>query len=320
MAAPSSALTQLRPDLGSLMEFDVQASRMGFIGLNVLPVINVGVQAGSFGKITIESLLQQRDTDRAPGAGYNRSDFQFTTDSFATKEHGAEEPVDDREAAMYANYFDQEAMAAVRARDIVLRNFEVRVSAAVFNATTWTPTSLTNEWDDATNATPITDIEAAIVRGRTNGVMLDTLVVSWSSFRNLRNCDQVISRIQSAGAGDRTEPSDITAAKLAQVFDLRQVLVGDAQKQTAAEGQTSSLGDVWSNEYAAVCKVAQTSDIREPAVGRTFHYTEDGSDIGGVMESYRDETVRSDIIRARMDTQEKIVYTEALELLDNVTT
>ena len=41
---------------------------------------------------------------------------------------------------------------------------------------------------------------------------------------------------------------------------------------------------------------------------------------GGVMESYRDETVRSDIIRARMDTQEKIIYTPALQLLDNITT
>ena len=104
------------------------------------------------------------------------------------------------------------------------------------------------------------------------------------------------------------------------MFDLRQVLIGDAQKQNAKEGQASSLTDVWSNEYAAVCKVAQTNDIREVCVSRTFHWASDGSQIGGVMESYRDETVRSDIIRARMDTQEKIIYTPALQLLDNITT
>ena len=320
MPAPSTALTQLRPDLGSFMEFDLAASRSGFIGLQVLPSMDVAVQAGQFGKITIESLLQQRDTQRAPGAGYARSDYQFTTDSFATEEHGAEEPVDDREARMYSNYFDAEAMAALRARDVVLRNFETRVADAVFNATTWTPTSVTNEWDDATNATPIADVEAAITRLRANGIKGNALVVSWSTYRDLRVCDDITAVIQSSGAGDRTEPADITPAKLAEVFDLDFVLVGDGQKQNAIEGQASSLADVWSNEYAAVCKVASSNDIREPCVGRTFHWAEDGSMIGGVMESYRDETVRSDIIRARMDTQEKVIHTEALELLDNITT
>lgn len=320
MPSPSSSLATLRPELGTFMEFDLAASRMGFIGLQVLRGLDVVKQAGPFGKITIESLLQARETVRAPGSGYQRGKYQFTTDSYACVEHGAEEPVDDREAQMYAEYFDAEMLAATRARDIVLRNYEQRVATAIFNTSTWTPTTITNEWDDASNATPITDVESAVQRCYAAGVKANALIVTWTVFRNLRNVDQIVNRITAAGSGDQAMQSQITPQKLAEVFDLDYVLVGDAQRNTADEGQTASLSPIWSNEYAAVCRVATTDDIREPCVGRTFHYTEDGSEIGAAVESYRDETVRGDVIRARFDTHEKVIYTEALELLDNITT
>jgi hypothetical protein len=65
--------------------------------------------------------------------------------------------------------------------------------------------------------------------------------------------------------------------------------------------------------------VAVTDDIREPCLGRTFHWGEDGSQIGGLMESYREEQKRSDIIRCRHDVDEKVLYTQMGHLLSNIT-
>lgn len=321
MPTPATSLATLRPELGSAMEFDLAASQAGFIGLRVLPAIDVALQSGAFGKLKLEHVLQSKVTDRAPGTGYSRGNQKFDDDSYACKEHGEEEPVDDRESQMYANYIDAEMFAAIRARDAVLRNHEIRVAAAIFNTSTWTPTTVVNEWDDAANATPITDVEARVKNlYNTRGIRANALIINWSVFRNLRNVDQIVDRINSAGAGDRTEPGDITARKLAEVFDLQYVLVGDAQKNAANEAVTASLSPIWSNEYAAVCRIATTNDIREVCVGRTFHWSADGSMIGGTIESYREEQTRSEIIRCRMDTDEKIIYTSALELLDNITT
>lgn len=326
MPSPTSALSTLRPDLGgSLEEFSTAMDRLGFIGLRVLPVFETAKQAGVFGKIPIEQLLANRDTERAPGSGYSRGTFRFGTDTYACEEHGAEEVIDDREARMYAEYFDAEMVATERARDVVLRNHERRVAAAVFNATTFTSqtTSITNEWDSnhTTDATPIDDVETAVraVWARC-GLWPNALIINRTVFRNLRNLDQVIDRIASSGAGSPTKPTDITAAMLAAVFDLEYVLVAGSAYNSAIEGQDVSIASIWSNEYAMVARLAANNDIRQPCLGRTFHWGEDGSQIGGMVESYRDETVRGDVIRLRHDVDEKLLVTEAAQLLDNVTT
>lgn len=324
MPHPSTSLATYRPELaGSLEEFDLAMDRNGFIALRVLPVMEVAKVSGTFGKIPIEQLLQNRETRRAPGAGYSRGDWTFTTDSYACEEHGAEEPVDDREAEMYADYFDAELVSTERARDVVLRNHEKRVADAVFNATTFASqkTTVTNEWDDYGNATPIDDVETAVkaVWNRT-GLWPNALIINRLVFRNLRNCEQVIDRINSQGAGNPSKPGDITAQILARVFDLEEILVAGSPYNAAKEGQSVSISPLWSSEYAMVARLIRSRDIREPGLGRTFHHGADGSQIGTRIESYRDETKRSNIIRARHDVDEKLLYTEAAQLLDNITT
>lgn len=326
MPSPSTSLATLRPDLAdSLMEFDLAMDQRGYIASQVFPVVDVQSQAGVFGIIPVEQLLQQRDTKRSPGSGYNRGKFTFTTSSYACEEHGAEEPVDDREAQMYAEYFDAEVISTARAYNAVLRAHEERVASAVFNATTWNgaalTTGITNEWDDFTNAVPLTDVEAAVQKIYDNsGLWANALIINYKVFRNLRNCDQVIERIQSAGAGDPTKPSDVTVQMLAQVFDLPYILVAGGSKNGAKEGAAVDPEQIWSGEYAMVCKIATSSDFREACIGRTFHWSADGSSIGGTVESYREEQTRSDIIRVRHDVDEIVLYKEAGHLLSNITT
>jgi hypothetical protein len=322
MPRPTSSLATLRPDLASSLEaFDMAADREGFIGLRVLPVVEVAKQAGSFGKIPLEQLLENRETRRNPGSGYARSGFKFGSDSYACEEHGAEEPIDDRESEMYRDYFSAEVVSAARSRDVVLRNFERRAADLVFNAVTFTPTTVTNEWDDYANAAPIDDVEAAVRRiWAASGLWPNALIINRLVFRNLRNCEQIIERIQSAGAGSATKPSDITAAMLAAVLDLEEIVVAGSPKNTADKGLTPVIAPIWSGEYAMVARLARTADVREPALARTFHWGEDGSQIGGALETYRDETIRGDVVRHRMDTDEKLIMTECAALLDNITT
>jgi hypothetical protein len=106
---------------------------------------------------------------------------------------------------------------------------------------------------------------------------------------------------------------------LAQVFDLDEVIVAGSPKNSAKEGQTVSVAEIWDDEYAMVARVARSSDMREPCIGRTFHWSEDGSSIGGTVETYRDEPVRSNIVRVRHDVDELLLITAAAQLLDNVT-
>lgn len=328
MPAPSSTLATLRPDLaGSLMEFDLAMDRQGFIAHRVFPVIDVAEASGNFGIIPVEQLLQNRDTTRAPGAGYSRGNFTFEPATFGTQEHGAEEPVDDNQKAMYRNYFDAEMVSTERARDVILRNWEKRVAAAVFNSSVWTGGTLTTAvsvpWSTAATATPIDDIDAARQAAwNTSGLWANAVIMNRRNFHLARKTAQVIDAIASQGAGSGTKARDVTAQLLAMCFDVDYVLVAGGAKNTASEGQSAAFSQIWGNTNVMVCRVATTQDIQEPCIGRTFRWTEDGN--GGseeaphIVEQYRDEKVRGDVYRVRHQTDEKRLYTACGHLLSGV--
>jgi len=326
-ATPSSSLATLRPDLAEFFEFDLEMQKRGYISTRVLPVVEAGLQSDNPGKVPLESLLFQADTKRNSGSNYNRGSYKFETFNYSTEEHGREEVVDDRDSKRYRYLLDAEQIAAARAMDVVLRNQEQRVAAAVFNATTWTgaslTTAITNEWDSnhKTNAIPIDDVEGAVRKVYDgSGLWCNALVINRKVFRNLRNLDQIVDRIASSGAGSPTKPADITAEMLAKVFDLEYVIVAGSSKNNAVEGQSPSPTQIWSDEYAMVCKIATSNDMREPCIGRTFHWSDDGSAIGGAIEEYYEEQVRGKVIRVRHETDEVIMYAQAGHLLSNVTT
>lgn len=319
-ATPTSSLATLRPDLASMEEFDVLADAEGFIGQRVLPKLDVAVQAGSFGRIPLKELLKRRETRRAPRSGYSRGNWKFDTDSFATEEHGVEEVIDDREAKMYANYFDAEVKARNRAMREIMVGTEEAVSAALFNTDTYTGATLTTAvstpWSMAATATPVADVEGAVLKIYENtGLWANALIISRLLYRKLRNVAEIIDRSKAQGFMD-VRKGAITAQELSVVFDLPYIIVAGGTKDTAAEGQSANLSGIWSESMAMVARIATSDDVSEPCLGRIFNWTGDGG-VDGVVESYRDETRRGDVIRVRNDRQIKVMYTACGHLLTN---
>lgn len=324
MPSPSGSLATLRPELGSLYEFDLENNQRGFIAYKVLPVIEVSKSSGTFGRIPTEQLGKLAAVTRASSGGYNRTNFTFDDDTFATKEYGLEGVVDRRNAALYSDYFDAEVATTRLVTHNVLGRAEARVAAAVFNASTWTGSALTTsvgtEWSTVATATPITDVMAASQKVRDNcGMYANAAIMSRKVFRNAIRCAQVIDAIEATGAGEAAKPGDITPVMLARCFDLDMVLIGDGSYDNANEGAATTFTDFWDDEYCMVCRVAKTSSIEEPCIGRTFHWSGDGSMAMGQVESYDEENVRGGIIRVRHDVHEKIIYTECGHLLANIT-
>lgn len=321
MPSPFSALVTLRPDLAqSFMAFDLAMSQRGFIAQRVMPVIDVVKASGNFGRIPIEQLLQHPDTERAPGSGYSRGRFTFKPDTYATIEHGREEPVDDNEAEMYVSYFDAEQISGLRAFDAVLRGMELRVAAVLQNTATFTGAMTGAAASKYTSAfwasnTPIQDFETGIqaVWGN-SGLWPNAAVMSRKTFRNLRQSQEIIDRIKYSGIVD-PRAGKITAEALAQVFDIEEIIIAGEPQNTADDGQSASVSSIWADDKILIARVARSADPREPCVGRIFNYDADGGSVGGTVEAYRDETVRSEIIRVRNQTDEHLLYAQAGYLL-----
>jgi hypothetical protein len=324
MARPASALTTLRPDLApGFEEFNLAMDREGFIGLQVLPVIDVAVQNGVFPRMRLEDMLQEHNLARTSGAGYQRTSGRFEDDDFKTREYGVEEVVDDRDNALYSEWFDSEVWAVQRAVDRLLRHAEYRIAQAVFNTSTWTGSALTTsvgtEWSTI-SSDPILDIDNArkkVYDG--TGLWPNTLIINRKVYHNLRRNTKVIDAIEASGAGVSAKQSDISPELLAQVFDVTRVLVAGASRNSANEGQAASIGQIWSSEYAMLCVTSGSGDIRQPCIGRTIHWGADGSSLGGTVETYEEIQTRAHIVRVRHEVQEKIIYPEAGHLLSNIT-
>ena len=204
----------------------------------------------------------------------------------------------------------------------MLRNAEQRLADAVFNATTWTSetTAITNEWDDDANAVPRADVSGAMQSVyNASGLWPNALIINRLVFDNLLDVVSIVDRLKYSGHTD-PKPWNITRQAMAQALGIEKLIVSGSVKNTANEAAAASLSPIWSNEFAMVCRVATGPDFKEPCIGRMFHWSEDGSQIGGTVETYRDETVRSDIVRVRHDVDEIVLYVEAGHLLSNVTT
>jgi len=317
MPRPTSATTVVRPDLQEALFEHVEAL---FIGTSLFPVFPSIQKSGGYPVIPAESLLKlQGSLKRAPRAAYARGDWEFERGTFACEEYGFEEPVDDAEAAAYAQYFDAEMVSGEIARNTLLRTQEKRILDILQDTGTFTPTAITNEWDDAANATPIDDVNARkLAIYNATGVKPNAMVIAYSTFLNLGVCDQIVDRIKYTNPG--VQRGEIPAALLALAFGLEDVLVADQIYDSAAEGQETSINTLWSNEYAMVCRIARNArNLREPCIGRTFLWTEDSPD-NAMVESYRDNSRRSDIIRVRQHTDEVMVMTACANLLSNITT
>jgi hypothetical protein len=290
-----------------VMEY-AEGNTMGFVGLEIMPIFPTMEKSSTFPVIPIEALLSAPDVDRAPRAKYNRDDFEYERGTYQTSEKGTEEPVDDSERKMVENETNSgfaDMIATKRAWGRIMRSQEKRIASKVFNATNFTANAVTNEWDDATNATPIDDVEAGKLSIRSKCGMLPTdLIITFSTYSNLKQCDQIINRLKYTFPG--IDLNRITTQQLALIFDLERVLIAGAVYNSAGKGKDASVADIWSNEYAMLTVTSKSMDISEPCIGRTFLWTED-SPQNPIVESYREEQIRSDVFRVRHHVDERLI-------------
>jgi hypothetical protein len=322
-----------RPDLGVVVMEYVEGVTMPFIGLEIMPVFRTAKQASSYPVIPKEALLKIPDTSRAPRGNYQRGDWTYERGKYSTSEQGWEEPIDDTERSL----FDQESpgqgdmVATLRGMNHVMRAQEKRIADKIFNAVNFTANTITEEWDDATNAVPIDDVNTGTKAFRLQcGMLPDALVIAYTTFLDLKNCDQVVDRLKYTFPG--IDINGMTSSQLAQVFNVPRVLIGGAVYDSAGKGLDSVVADLWSNEYAALVKISAGPDLTQPGIGRTFLWTED-SPVNPVVEQYREEDIRSDVYRVRHNVDEAFmrsydkdnavksdIAAACIYLFDNVTT
>ena len=318
MPQPTSATTLQRPDLGEIAYEHMESpDGFGMMGLDILPIHPVMEKSADYPVIPNESILKIQNVKRQANGHYNRSDWEYETKTYSCEERGWEEPIERSEKNNYARLFDIEVEAAARANGIIMRRQEFDIATLLFNATTFSGRTggVTNEWDDATNATPRADIIAA---QQASLIYLDSLAISLTVFQNLVNTSEIKDALKYTNP---IEMGGLEAQRqmVAKYLGLSGLFVSNTKKDTAKKGQSTVGADIWSNEYALVFKRATSASMKQPALGRTFLWPPDSPNILTV-DQYEEPQSDSDIYRVRHNADEVVQFTGAGYLLSNITT
>jgi hypothetical protein len=308
----------LRSDLMTVVE-EALLSESLYIGTKVMPPLGVDTKNGQYPKLRINSgnMLRDEAKRRAPGANYARTSRKWEQDSYDTIEYGLESPVDDSSAADIGRFFSLETTEARLTQRQLLLGHERRVASAIFAPTVFGLTTSATAYTVANLGTfdIAFDIDLAklSIKGRGESTAAAGLiaVMSENVFLRARQSTRLQNRIRGTVSTDTNlvlQPADLAAA-----FGVREVLVASASYDSSATGASSStIADIWGNTY---CWIGQALAGAPEAGGaaRTLFWKENGGLV--TVESYREEQTRSNIIRVRHDTAEKIINANAGQLL-----
>jgi hypothetical protein len=310
--------TILRSDLRGVVEEAFLAGQT-FIGAMALPPLPVTAKAGQYPVITkaTASLLKDNAKRRGPGSGYSRTQRSFTSDTYTTVEYGSEAIVPDDTARDVSRFFDLEsAETRWKYREVQISH-ERRAAAVLFAPATFNLTTSATAYTAALAATfdvglDIDEAKAQIL-GRGESVDELTAIMSLAVFNRLRSS----TRFQNRARGTVSSDTQLILSReaVAETLGLKEILIGRATYDSAGEG-SASLSTIWSDTYIWLgqCRAAAGPEqFFSGSTGHTLFWQQD-ADIFQA-ESYRDESIRSTVIRCRQSTDEKIVNSNTAQLL-----
>lgn len=307
-----------RGDIAGVLE-QAKDWETNLIGLRVMPVLNVPVRAGQYPSFKLKEgqLLKNDVKARAPYSSFARGTRAFNYESYTASEYGYEEAVDDTVNADINRFFDAEVIAAKLARRKLLLAHELRVAAQIFSTSNFTSTNSATAYTSGNLATFDIgyDIDLAKDRLLANGESVDNLrvVIPYPIWTLARASTKFQNRLRGIGLSTDTILNASTEAA-AQVFGVQEVLIGRASYDSAPEGIAFSGSQAWANTYVWVGSVTEASaGYFGGGAGFTLNWSEYGPAVG--VFTYRDESIKSNIVRAAHYVSEKVVNTNAGQLI-----
>ena len=312
---PGPLTTIQRRDLGEVVsEYALEASRVNFAGLQLMPLFSTPLQQGNFPVIPVEQIIKPRDVTRGNRGAYNRGDWGFDQGNYATTEKGWEEVVDDALAANYRSFFDAESWAARIATDVLLRAQERRISVIIESQAA---NAVTNPWSSANNATPRQDVQNGIQKIiDETGLLPDTLEITYKKFQDLLKTDELQETVKYTSALTLTGFAN-QKLQIANYLGVNNIVVVNAIQNVNDEGLAFNPNQIWSNNKGFLAITSLAGLESGPQFGRSFLWEDDSPDNVNV-ETYREEQVRGIVVRTRHWTDEKVLNVRAGYLLTNL--
>ena len=277
-----------------------------FVGTQILPVRDVATKTGQYPVFGDDQFDLNASVARAAGSAFARRDFAYGQQDYSCQQYALEGllPDEDITKASDDGVSDSAAAIAQKLQRDIMVGHELRVAASIngaaFNATAQTGGAMS----DADAAKPISSIQNAVERLNGNGFYDSlALIIETSLFNEMINTVDVRGIFN--GNGQYTNRQVILDA-----LGVNQIILCPTRYNSAAKGKAAARTKIWSDSTYFVGQVGG-GDFANGGFGRTLAYSPDGGVFSA--ETYRDEPIKSDVLRVFNSVDEAIINTNACE-------
>lgn len=277
-----------------------------FVGLQILPPRIVGTKSGEYPVFESAQFDNDYSKARAPGSRAQRQDFAYAQQDYKCEQYMLEGtlPDEDESQAQDNGISDARGTLGQMLQRNLMVGHERRTSsvvyAAAFNSTSATATV------GSSSARPIKDVQNAVERLNANGHFDNiALVVEASLWNGMLNTDDV-RKIFNGAAVYGNVPTILGA------MGVSNLIICPTRYNSAAKGAAASRSRIWPTDKYLVAAIAG-GDFSAGGMGRTLAYSADGGIF--TAETYRDEVIKSDILRVYNSVDEVVINTTAGELI-----
>lgn len=290
----------------------------GFVSSRVFPQVGVQKQSDVYYEIDRGMFNRSQAKKRAPGTKVAEGGFDLTTASYLCEERGISKVIPDQVRANADPAVPPERLAAEFVAMQMMLEKEIGWAAAYFATSIWT-TDITGvasspsageviHWSDATNGDPIGDIRTGVDTVlESTGFKPNKLTIGRQVFTQLIDHPDIQARI--SGGATTSQPSLANRNLLAQIFELDEVIVGEAIQNTAGENLTNSHSFIL-GKNALLSYSPPTPGLMIPSAGYTFAwdgYLMGTNEMGFVTDTIRRSEEDSDVVRGRSHYSQKLV-------------
>lgn len=222
----------------------------GMIADQIAPIVPVNKQSDGFYIWSLADAYRTEDDLRAPGTEANiitrsLSSGTYFADNYALKDRIPYEDIQNADAGFV---FTERSSRVEYIKDKLMLNMELRIAnQCTSGSNVGSYSAVASSWTDYTNSDPLTDIKTAInnVEDAT-GQRPNSIILGRYAWRHFQENAAVISRVYgNVTQGKTARMIGMEHAKA--LFEVERVLVGGAYRNTADEGQSASLSQLWND-------------------------------------------------------------------------
>nr|BAL52631.1 hypothetical conserved protein [uncultured prokaryote] len=287
-----------------------------YIAEKIFPRVPVKRQSDRVPKYDKASWLAARAQPRAPGSESAGGGYKVDlSDTYFAVPYSFHKDVNDQDRANTMAPFDADRDATQFVTDVLLKTREILFVHSYFATGVWgyerqgvasSPgAGQFLQWDQSTSD-PIGDIsDAKNAILETTGFLPNVLALDYKTYEALRNHPLVLDRVKFGGAPGN--PATVNAQALAQLFDVEEVVIGQAVVNLANEDGTPNIQFVMPKSALLVYRQRQPS-LMKPSAGYIFAWEDYAQNAYGIaIKRFRMEHLESDRIEGTLAFDAKIV-------------